>query len=92
MELSKKRGESIGAPFSSSRSDTWVFGEGVRARMAWASGNAQLEILRSLQLGFRGIYSWDSRRAVLAFLGARFSLLQEGEKEGARERGKRTLL
>lgn len=90
MELSKKRGESMGAPFSSSRSDTWAFGERLRARISWASGNAQLEILRSLQLGFRGIYSWDSRRAVLAFLGERFPLLLEGEKEGARERGKRT--
>ena len=58
------------------RSDTSLFGEGIRARIAWASGNAQLEILRSLLLGFRGIYSWDSRRAVLAFFGARFSLLQ----------------
>ena len=76
MELSKKRGESMGAPFSSSRRDTRAIGESLRARIAWASGNAQLEILRSLQLGFRGIYSWDSRRAVLAFFGARFSLLQ----------------
>ena len=58
------------------RSDTSLFGERLRARIAWRSGNAQLEILRSLQLGFRGIYSWDSRRAVLAFFGARFSLLQ----------------
>ena len=54
----QEEGESIGAPFSSSRSDTWVFGEGVRARMAWASGNAQLEILRSLQLGFRAPTLW----------------------------------
>lgn len=73
------------------KSDTSLFGEGVRARIAWASSNAQLEILRSLLLGFRGIYSWDSRRAILAFLGERFPLLQEGEKEGARGRGKRTL-
>ena len=43
------------------RSDTSLFGEGVRARIAWGSGNTQLEILRSLQLGFRGIYSSDSR-------------------------------
>ena len=76
MELSKKRGESIGAPPSSRGCDTSLFGEGVRARIAWVSGNAQLEILRPLQLGFRGIYSWDSRRAILAFLGERFSLLQ----------------
>ena len=78
MELSKKRGESIGAPFSSSRSDTWAFGERLRAGIAWESGNALLEILRSLQLGFRGIYSWDSRRAILVFLEGRFPLLQEG--------------
>lgn len=58
------------------RSDTSLFGERLRARIAWASSNAQLEILRSLLLGFRGIYSWDSRRAVLAFFRARFSLLQ----------------
>ena len=76
MELSKKRGESMGAPFSSSRSDTWAFGERLQARMAWASGSTQLEILRALLLGFRGIYSWDSRRAVLAFFGARLSLLE----------------
>lgn len=56
--------ESMGAPPSSSRSDTWAFGEGLRARIAWASGNAQLEILRSLLLGFRGIYSLDSRLAI----------------------------
>lgn len=60
----------------SSRSGTWAFGEGVRARIDWGATNAQLEILRSLQLGFRGIYSWDSRRAILAFLGERFPLLQ----------------
>ena len=76
---------------SNPRRDTWAIGESLRARVAWGSGNAQLEILRSLQLGFRGIYSWNSRRAILAFLGERFPLLQEGEKEGARERGKRTL-
>ena len=51
------------------RSDTSLFGERLRARIAWRSGNAQLEILRSLQLGFRGIYSWDSRLAIQAFLG-----------------------
>ena len=73
------------------RSDTSLFGEGVRARIAWASSNAQLEILRSLLLGFRGIYSLDSRLANLAFLGARFLLLQEGEKEETRGRGKRDL-
>ena len=61
MELSKKRGESMGAPFSSSRRDTWAIRESLRARIAWASSNAQLEILRSLLLGFRGIYSWNSR-------------------------------
>ena len=66
----------MGAPFSSSRRDTWAIGESLRARIAWESGNALLEILRSLQLGFRGIYSWDSRRAVLAFFRARFTLLQ----------------
>ena len=61
---------------SNPRRHTWAFGEGLRARIAWASGNALLEILRSLLLRFRGIFSWDSRRAVLAFFGARFSLLQ----------------
>ena len=39
------------------RSDTSLFGERLWARISWVSGNAQLEILRSLQLGFRGIYS-----------------------------------
>ena len=76
MELSKKRGESIGAPPSSRGCDTLLFEKSLRARIAWESGNALLEILRSLLLGFRGIYSWDSRRAILAFLGERFSLLQ----------------
>ena len=76
MELSKKGGESIG-PLPQVEgvilcSLRRAFGLGYLG----ASGNAQLEILRSLQLGFRGIYSWDSRRAVLAFFGARFSLLQ----------------
>ena len=61
MELSKTRGESMGAPFSSSRSDTWAFGEGVWARIAWEFGNAQLETPRSLQLEFQGSYFSDSR-------------------------------
>ena len=61
MELSKKRGESIGAPPSSRGCDTLLFGEGVRARIAWGSDNAQLEILRSLLLGFQGGSSLDSR-------------------------------
>ena len=43
------------------RSYTSLFGEGIRARIAWASGNAQLEILRSLLLGFQGSYFSDSR-------------------------------
>ena len=85
----QKGGESMGAPPSSRGCDTSLFGERLRARIAWRSGNAQLEILRSLQLGFRGIYSWDSRLAIQAFLGGRFFLLQEGEKEGARGRAKK---
>ena len=51
----------MGIASPSLRSDTSLFGEGVRARIAWGSGNAQLEILRSLQLGFQGSYSLDSR-------------------------------
>ena len=43
------------------RRDTSLFGEGVRASIAWGSGNAQLEILRSLLLGFQGSYFSDSR-------------------------------
>ena len=43
------------------RSDTSLFGEGVRARIAWESGNSQLEVLRSLLLGFQGSYFSDSR-------------------------------
>ena len=61
---------------SNPRRDTWAIGESLRARIAWASGNAKLEILRSLQLGFQGSYFGDSRSASRGFLGARFSLLQ----------------
>ena len=43
------------------RSDTSLFGEGVRAAVAGVSGNAQLEILRSLLLGFQSSYFLDSR-------------------------------
>ena len=43
------------------RSDTSLFGEGLRAGVAGVSGNAQLEILRSLLLGFQGGSSLDSR-------------------------------
>lgn len=43
------------------RSDTSLFGEGVRARIAWGSGNSQLKILRSLLLEFQGFYFSDSR-------------------------------
>ena len=54
-------GESIGMASPSLRNDTLLFGEGVRARIAWGSGNAQPEILRSLLLGFQGSYFSDSR-------------------------------
>ena len=43
------------------RSDTSLFGEGLRAGVAGVSSNAQLEILRSLLLGFQGSYFSDSR-------------------------------
>ena len=43
------------------RSDTSLFGEEVRARVAGVSGSVQLEILRSLLLGFQGSYFSDSR-------------------------------
>ncbi len=43
------------------RSDTLLFGEGLWAKIAGVSGNAQLEILRSLLLGFQGSYFSDSR-------------------------------
>lgn len=43
------------------RRDTSLFGVELRARIAWESGNAQLETPRSLQLGFQGGYSFDSR-------------------------------
>ena len=61
MQLPKERGRSMGMASPSIRSDTSLFGEGVRARIAWGSGNAQLEILRSLLLGFQGSYFSDSR-------------------------------
>ena len=61
MQLPKERGRSMGIASPSSRSATWAFGEGVRARIAWGPGNAQLEILRSLLLGFQGSYFSDSR-------------------------------
>ena len=51
----------MGMASPSLRSDTSLFGEGVQARIAWGSGNAQLEISRSLLLGFHGSYSSDSR-------------------------------
>ena len=51
----------MGMASPSLRSDTSLFGEEVRARIAWGSGNAQLEILRSLLLGFQGSYFSDSR-------------------------------
>ena len=56
-----EEGESIGMASPSLRSDTSLFGEGIRARIAWGSGNAQLKILRSLLLGFQGSYFSDSR-------------------------------
>ena len=46
---------------TSLRSDTSLFGEGLRAGVAGVSGNAQLKILRSLLLGFEGSYFSDSR-------------------------------
>lgn len=61
MQLPKEKGRSMGMASHSLRSDTSLFGEGVRARIAWGSGNAQLEILRSLLLGFQGSYFSDSR-------------------------------
>ena len=51
----------MGMASPSLRSDTSLFGEGVRARIAWGSGNAQLESLRSLLLGCQGGSSLDSR-------------------------------
>ena len=43
------------------RSDTSLFGEGLRSGVAGVSGSAQLEILRSLLLEFQGSYFSDSR-------------------------------
>ena len=60
-ELPKERGRCIGMALSNPRWDTWPIGESLWARIAWASGNAKLEILRSLQLEFQGSYSSDSR-------------------------------
>ena len=60
----------MGMASPSLRSDTSLFGEGLRAAVAGVSGSAQLEILRSLLLGFQGSYSSDSRCANRAFLGA----------------------
>ena len=65
-----EEGESIGMASPSLRSDTSLFGEGIRARIAWESGTALLETPRSLLLGFRGIYSVPLRVANRAFLGA----------------------
>lgn len=75
----------------SRRNDILLFGKGVRARIAWVSGNAQLEILRLLQLGFQGEFPLGAQLANLVFFGGRFSLLQEGEKEEALGKGKRNL-
>ena len=44
----------MGMASPSIRRDTSLFEEGLRTRIAWASSNAQLEILRSLLLGFQG--------------------------------------
>ena len=62
--------------------------EGPRARIAWESGNAQLEILKSLLLGFQGSSSLNSLLAIQVYLGERFSLLQGGRKRGLGEGGK----
>ena len=78
MPLPKKNGKGHRNGYPSPRSDAWVFWEGPRARIAWESGNAQLEILRSLLLGFQGGSSLNSLLAIQAYLGERFSLLQEG--------------
>lgn len=51
----------MGMASPSLRSDTSLFGKGLRTRIAWVSGNAQLEIPRSLLLVFQGSYSSDSR-------------------------------
>ena len=58
---SQGEGEEHGNGYPSSRSATWAFGVGLWARIAWEFGNAQLEILRSLLLGFQGSYFSDSR-------------------------------
>ena len=70
MQLPKKKGRSMGMASPSSRSGTWAFGEGLRARIAWESGRALLETPRSLLLGFRGIYSVPLRVANRAIFGA----------------------
>ena len=59
----------MGMASPSIRRDTSLFEEGLRTRIAWASSNAQLEILRSLQLGFRGTYSVPLRVANRELLG-----------------------
>ena len=61
VQLHKDEEKSMGMASPSLRSDTSLFGEGVRAAVAGGSGNAQLEILRSLLLGFEGSYFSDSR-------------------------------
>ena len=60
-QFSKEREKRRGMASPDRRSDMLLFGKGLRARIVWESGNAQLEIPRSQLLGFRGIYSWDSR-------------------------------
>ena len=52
VQLPKERGRCIGMASPSIRSDTSLFGLGVRPRIAWESGTAQLETPRSLLLGF----------------------------------------
>ena len=61
MQLHKDEEKSMGMVSPSIRSGTSLFGMGLRARIAWGSGNAQLKILRSLLLGFQGSYFSDSR-------------------------------
>ena len=70
------------------RRDMLLFWEGPRARIAWESGNAQLEILKSLLLGFQGGSSLNSLLAIQAYLGGDFPFFRRDRKRRIGEGGK----
>ena len=81
-QFSKEREKRRGMASPDRRSDMLLFWEGPRARIAWESGNAQLEILRSPLLGFQGGSSLNSLLAIQAYLGGDFPFFRRGRKRG----------